>query len=157
VVGAGDAFGVRISVGVAVGLEVGVEVSAGFTVGLADAVAVAVTFGAAVRRGVAVACAIEAAGAGVCVCITASGVLCCTGAGTCRAANAERSAPIPKPAMMTPAKSGTIGKPPRSSSSLEERRRRGEPDPELMFSQRSTREGLALDGRTRSEANREAA
>ncbi|MGA3036879.1 MAG: hypothetical protein ABSE64_05280 [Vulcanimicrobiaceae bacterium] len=153
----GDAFGVLVSAGVAVGLEVGVDDGVDVDAGFADAVAVAVELGVAVRRGVAVACAMEATGAGVSVCITASGVLLCTGAGTCRAANAERRAPIPKPAMMTPAKSGTIGKPPRSSSSLEERRLRGEPDPELISSQRSTREGLALDGRTRSEANRQAA
>src|SRR5579872_1528983 len=158
-VGVGDALGVCVRAGVAVGFDVAVAVAedVGFDVGVDAGVAVAarVAEGAELRCGVAVACATEAIGVGVC--ITTSGERLFVGVGTCRAANAERSAPIPSPAMMTPAKSGTIGNPPRSSSSLEERRRRGEPDPELMLSQRSTREGLALDGRTRGEANPQAA
>jgi hypothetical protein len=148
-VGGGDAFAVRTALGVALGLDVGDAVG----LGVAFVVAVARTVGVAVARAVAVvSCATVAIGVGVC--ITTSGELRCAGAGECRAANAESNAPIPKPAMITPAKSGTIGNPPRSSSSFEGRRRRGEPDRELMFSQRSTRKGLALDGRTRAGAKR---
>src|SRR5579872_140975 len=163
-VGAGVAAFATVGGAVGVGVALGVCVRAGVTVGdgfavpecvaVGFAVAVGVADGVELRCGVGVSCATDAIGVGVC--ITTSGVLLFAGEGTCRAANAERSAPIPKPAMMTPAKSGTIGNPPRSSSSLEGRRRRG-PDPELMFSQRSTREGLALDGPTHRKANRQAA
>lgn len=161
-VGAGVAVFVTVAAtggfSVCAGVGVGFDVAVAVGVGLADGFDVAVDAGFAVAlgvgEGVAVTRVCVAAAIGVGVCITTSGVLLLTGAGMCRAANAERSAPIPKPAMMTPAKSGTIGKPPRSSSSLEERRRRGEPDPDLMFSQRSTRRGRALDGRTHDEANR---
>ncbi len=174
----GAAVGATVGAGVRAGVAVVVDTGAGVAVFATLAAAVGVGDGVAVgfEVTVAVAVAVDAGfddvdgfadGAGVVVtatvaigvgvCITTSGVRLCAGAGTCRAANAERSAPIPKPAMITPAKSGTIGKPPRSSSSLEERRRRGGPDPELMFSQRSTRGGLALDGRTHGEANPKAA
>lgn len=163
-IGTAAALRAAVAVGTGVADAFGVCAGVGFDVGSADGfdVALGVGFGfdapgdgVAVDCGGTVACATVATGAGVCV--TTSGVLLCAGAGTCRAANAESSAPIPNPAMMTPAKSGTIGKPPRSSSSLEERRRRGELDRGLMSSQRSTREGLALDGRTRGEANRDCA
>jgi len=162
-VGAADAFGFSVCEGVAVGLDAGVAVGEGDGFGVAVCFGVAVGFGDDVRvgvgvgAGVAVVCACVTAAIGVGVCITTSCVALFAGAGTCRAANAERSAPIPKPAMMTPANNGTIGNPPRSSSSLEERRRRGEPDPELMLSQRSTRRGLALDGRAQCEAKPQAA
>jgi hypothetical protein len=141
----GEGFGVRAAVALAAGAADGVALGDAFALADVDAVGVG--------GGVAIACATEAIGVGVCT--TTSGVRFC-GGGVCRAANAESSAPIPKPAMITPAKSGTIGKPPRSSSSLEERRRRGGPDRELMSSQRSTRDGLALDGLTHVEAKRQA-
>jgi hypothetical protein len=166
-VGTAVATGAGVAVAVAAGFAVGVALGVGFDedfiegCGVRTAVAVAVGVAAgfrvaaafAVGEGGGAACATVAIGVGVC--ITTSGFWLCAGAGTCRAANAESSAPIPKPAMITPAKSGTIGKPPpRSSSSFEERRRRGERDPELMSPQRSTREGLALDGRAHAKAKR---
>jgi hypothetical protein len=168
--GAGDAVGVAlgdglavrtavavvvvvvVAVAVAVAAAVAVCVTGGFRVAVGLGVAEGEVDGAGVFVGAAVTCATRAIGVGVCM-IT-SGVWLGDGVGACRAANAESSAPIPRPAMITPANSGTIGKPPRPSSSFEERRRRGEPDPELMFRQRSTREGLALDGRAHAKAKR---
>jgi len=154
----GDGLAVRTAVAVVVGVAVALAVAVavgvtdGFRVAVGLGVAEGEDDGAGVFVGAAVTCATRAIGVGVCM-IT-SGVWLGDGEGACRAANAESSAPIPKPAMITPANSGTIGKPPRPSSSFEERRRRGEPDPELMFRQRSTREGLALDGRAHAKAKR---
>jgi len=143
----GTGVGARVTI--AAGARVGVTVTRGVgdgdgdgdgaAEGVGDAVAgraviarlVAAATGVGLTVGAVVTCATDATGVGVCT--TTIGVFRVAGAGARRAAKAESNAPIPRPAMMTPANSGTIGKPPRSSSSVLERRRRGEPGPELMF------------------------
>jgi len=102
----------------------GLRVSRGFGDAAGDAVD---------RNGVGDAIAVSAttAAGGVGVCTTTVGARLGTGAGEWRVTNAESNAPMPSPAMMTPANKGTIGSPPRSPSSLEGRRRRG-PRSELM-------------------------
>ena len=140
-IAAGVRVGVTVTrgVGVTVTRGVGVGVGDGAAEGVGDAVAgraviarlVAAATGVGLTVGAVVTCATDATGVGVCT--TTIGVFRVAGAGARRAAKAESNAPIPRPAMMTPANSGTIGKPPRSSSSVLERRRRGEPGPELML------------------------
>ena len=142
-IAAGVRVGVTVTRGVGVtvtrGVGGGVGVGDGAAEGVGDAVAgravtarlVAAAAGVGLTVGAVVTCATDATGVGVCT--TTIGVFRVAGAGARRAAKAESNAPIPRPAMMTPANSGTIGKPPRSSSSVLERRRRGEPGPELMF------------------------
>ena len=138
----GGAFvtaGVGSCAGVGTGLTVGVWMACGFSVGfgegfddgvlvvfgVGDVVAATVAIGVGVDRDAGVAAATVCCTIGVGVCVTTIGVG--DGAdGARREANAERSAPIPRPATITPAKIGTIGRPPpRSSSSGPERRLRG--------------------------------
>lgn len=128
-----DFFGEGVAEGRCVGAAVvadgegaGVGVALSGDGDAASGVAVTVTVGSCVG-----CCATTFAAAGVGVCTTTTGELFATGAGEWRAANAESNAPIPRPAMMTAANNGTIGRPPRSSSSPLERRRRG--PSELMF------------------------
>lgn len=112
-------FGVRVSIGVGDSVAVALSATVGDVVGVDDGAGVCV----AELRATAFGPAVRATGVGVCT--TTTGEWLGSGVGIRRAANADKSAPIPSPAMMTPAKSGTMGKAPRSSSSGDERRRRG--------------------------------
>jgi hypothetical protein len=147
--------GLLVARGVPVGAAVGVALRVATGVG----VAVGVDSGVGVDWDVAVAffatlsgAAVRATGVGVCKTTTAE----CAGdgVGSRRAAKADKSAPMPRPAMITPAKSGTIGNALRSSSSPDERRRRGRSEPELIAGAAfQAHTGDALDGQPRVGAN----